>query len=129
MAEKPFPQKPREISAPEAAEAHARGELVLVDVREGDERVQEHIEGSRHIPFGEIGDRLGELPAGKPVGFVCRAGGRNAAAAAAVPPFAAMSPTSVAASRGPPPACLPTPPRTPSTNGEQPHDLSSDHSR
>lgn len=84
MAEKPFPQKPREISAPEAAEAHARGELVLVDVREGDERVQEHIEGSRHIPFGEIGDRLGELPAGKPVGFVCRAGGRNAAAAAAV---------------------------------------------
>ncbi len=52
----------------------------LLDVREDDEWEAGHIEGAQHIPLGELGDRLAELPAGRPIVAVCRSGSRSAAA-------------------------------------------------
>jgi rhodanese-related sulfurtransferase len=57
-----------------------RADHHLVDVREDDEWVAGHIEGAQHIPLGELGDRLGELPTGRSIVAVCRSGGRSAAA-------------------------------------------------
>jgi len=53
----------------------------LLDVREDDEWQAGHIEGAQHIPLGELGDRLGELPAERRIVAVCRSGIRSAAAA------------------------------------------------
>ena len=52
----------------------------LLDVREGDEWNAGHIDGAQHIPLGELGDRLGELPTGTTIVAVCRSGSRSAAA-------------------------------------------------
>lgn len=52
----------------------------LLDVREDDEWMAGHIDGSQHIPLGQLGDRLGELPAGRRIVAVCRSGSRSAAA-------------------------------------------------
>ena len=58
------------------------GRLVLYDVREGDERADDFVPGSRHLPLGQLRARLGELPRDKPVAFICRTGRRSAMAAA-----------------------------------------------
>jgi rhodanese-related sulfurtransferase len=58
----------------------ARAEHHLVDVREDDEWQAGHIEGAQHIPLGELGDRLAELPTGRQIVAVCRSGGRSGAA-------------------------------------------------
>jgi len=55
--------------------------LVLLDVRERDEWQDGRLEGSVHIPLGELGERFTELPAG-PVLVVCRSGHRSAYATA-----------------------------------------------
>jgi rhodanese-related sulfurtransferase len=52
----------------------------LLDVREDDEWRAGHIEGAQHIPLGQLGDRLAELPAGRSIVAVCRSGSRSAAA-------------------------------------------------
>jgi rhodanese-related sulfurtransferase len=52
----------------------------LLDVREDDEWEAGHIDGAQHIPLGQLGDRLAELPAGRPIVAVCRSGSRSAAA-------------------------------------------------
>jgi len=52
----------------------------LLDVREDDEWQAGHIDGAQHIPLGELGDRLGELPAGATIVAVCRTGVRSGAA-------------------------------------------------
>lgn len=57
-----------------------QAELHLLDVREDDEWDAGHIEGAQHISLRELGDRLGELPAGRPMVAVCRSGSRSAAA-------------------------------------------------
>lgn len=52
----------------------------LLDVREDDEWQAGHIEGAQHIPLGQLGDRVGELPTGASIVAVCRSGSRSAAA-------------------------------------------------
>jgi rhodanese-related sulfurtransferase len=52
----------------------------LLDVREDDEWQAGHIDGAQHIPLGELGERLRELPAGKTIVAVCRSGSRSDAA-------------------------------------------------
>ena len=52
----------------------------LLDVREDDEWQAGHIEGAQHIPLGELGTRLAELPTDKTVVAVCRSGARSGAA-------------------------------------------------
>lgn len=56
-----------------------RDELVFLDVREEDEWEAGHIDGSLHIPMGELGERQDELPADRPIVAVCRSGNRSAA--------------------------------------------------
>lgn len=68
--------------APEETDTRTRaGELVLVDVREADERRElAPAVPSLHIPIDQITERIGELPVDQPIAFVCRSGGRSAVA-------------------------------------------------
>jgi rhodanese-related sulfurtransferase/DNA-binding HxlR family transcriptional regulator len=50
----------------------ARGDVVLVDVRPGEEYAAGHIEGARSIPIDELERRLSELPRGREVVAYCR---------------------------------------------------------
>jgi rhodanese-related sulfurtransferase len=78
-----FTKKPKlvEIAPGKAAGWAEAGALTLVDVREPAERAAERPEvGSLHIPLGSLTARLGEIPAGRRVAFVCAAGGRSAKA-------------------------------------------------
>ncbi len=58
-----------------------RSELHLLDVREQDEWDAGHIEGAQHIPLGELGPRLAEVPQEQVVVAVCRSGSRSDRAA------------------------------------------------
>jgi rhodanese-related sulfurtransferase len=52
----------------------------VVDVRERYEWDAGHIEGARHIPLGELPNRLDELPRDADVVFYCQTGGRSSRA-------------------------------------------------
>jgi rhodanese-related sulfurtransferase len=65
-----------EVEADDAAERAEAGALLL-DVREGNEWAVGHVEGSVHIPMGELGARLAELPTDRPIVAVCRSGARS----------------------------------------------------
>ena len=67
----------------DALAGHEAGRLVLVDVREDSERARGFAPGSRHLPLGELKQRLGELPSDRPVAFICQSGRRSAMAATA----------------------------------------------
>ena len=67
----------------EALAGHKGGRLVLVDVREGGERVRGFVPGSRHLPLGQLKQGLGELPTDRPVAFICQSGRRSSMAATA----------------------------------------------
>ena len=54
-----------------------QGEAVALDVREHHEWHRGHIGGAIHIPLGELGARLPELPRGKRILAVCRSGARS----------------------------------------------------
>ncbi|MGD9734474.1 MAG: rhodanese-like domain-containing protein [Solirubrobacterales bacterium] len=54
---------------------------VVLDVRAADEYEAEHIPGSLHIPYGEIAERLDELPRGRQLATICRGGKRSGLAA------------------------------------------------
>jgi rhodanese-related sulfurtransferase len=58
-----------------------RSELHLLDVREQDEWDAGHVEGAQHIPLGELGARLAEVPKEQVVVAVCRSGSRSDRAA------------------------------------------------
>jgi glyoxylase-like metal-dependent hydrolase (beta-lactamase superfamily II)/rhodanese-related sulfurtransferase len=66
---------------PQWLEEHPHAVTVL-DVREPDEYDGPlgHIEGARLVPLGSLADRLDEIPTGRPLVTVCRAGGRSAQA-------------------------------------------------
>ena len=67
----------------EALAGHESGRLALVDVREDSERARGFAPGSRHLPLGQLKQRLGELPADRPLAFICQSGRRSAMAATA----------------------------------------------
>jgi hydroxyacylglutathione hydrolase len=58
----------------------ARGPLVI-DVRGAGEYASGHIPGSLHIPYEQLGERLGELPRDRPIAAICKAGKRSGLAA------------------------------------------------
>src|SRR5215213_1371043 len=60
------------IGRGELVERLRRGDVVLVDVRPGEEYAAGHIEGARSIPIDELRDRLAELPADREVVAYCR---------------------------------------------------------
>ncbi len=49
-----------------------RGEVIVLDVRPGMEYANAHLPYARSIPVSELRDRLGELPADRPVVAYCR---------------------------------------------------------
>ena len=67
---KPIPQM-------ETSELRSRlqnGENVyMIDVREDEEVATGMISGAKHIPMGEIPNRLDEIPRDQEVVFICRA--------------------------------------------------------
>ncbi|MFR9777611.1 rhodanese-like domain-containing protein [Micromonospora sp. MS34] len=67
---------------PERAAALVAAGGVLLDVREPAEWRAGHAPRARHIPLGQLADRLGELPADRPIVTVCRSGARSRQAAA-----------------------------------------------
>jgi hydroxyacylglutathione hydrolase len=56
-------------------------DLVLLDVRGPGERDQGYVEGSLHIPLGQLRDRTGELDPARPVVVYCAGGYRSSIAA------------------------------------------------
>lgn len=54
------------------------GSVPFLDVREPFEWDAGHIEGSTHIPMGEVTSRVQELDAGQPIVVVCHVGQRSA---------------------------------------------------
>src|SRR5262245_25891185 len=57
--------------------AAQRDRLHVLDVREPEEWDAGHIEGAQHIPLGQLGERLGEVPKDAVILCVCRAGVRS----------------------------------------------------
>jgi rhodanese-related sulfurtransferase len=51
--------------------------VLLLDVREPDERETARIEPSLHIPMGELSDRIGEIPKGRRLVVYCHHGTRS----------------------------------------------------
>ncbi len=78
-----FGRHTHDIDVSEAQAGHRAGELVLVDVREDDERARGFAPGSQHLPLGQLKARLSELPTDRPVAFICHSGRRSAMAATA----------------------------------------------
>ncbi len=68
---------------PDEACSLVDGGAALLDVREPQEWAAGHAPGALHVPLGELGDRLGEVPDGLVV-VVCRSGARSAVAAGAL---------------------------------------------
>jgi rhodanese-related sulfurtransferase/predicted transcriptional regulator len=60
------------IGRDELIERLRRGDIVLVDVRPGEEFAAGHIDGARSIPLDELRERLAELPAEREVVAYCR---------------------------------------------------------
>jgi hydroxyacylglutathione hydrolase len=54
---------------------------LILDVRNAGEYAGEHIPGSTHIPYGELGERLDELPRERSIATICRGGKRSGLAA------------------------------------------------
>jgi len=50
---------------------------ILLDVREPSEYERVHVEGSLHIPMGQIGQRLGELDSAHTYVVMCHHGARS----------------------------------------------------
>jgi hydroxyacylglutathione hydrolase len=53
----------------------------VLDVRGSAEYEQGHIPGSIHIPFGQLRERIDELPSERPIATICKAGKRSGLAA------------------------------------------------
>ncbi len=74
-----FDARAHEITAEELRER--KNEFVIIDVREAEERFISSIEGSLHIPLGEIASRINELSAlERRIIFHCQSGKRSAEA-------------------------------------------------
>ena len=65
-----------EAAAGEVDERRARGEVEIVDVRNGSEWAAGHIPGSRNLPLGRLAERLDELPRDRTVVVHCQSGAR-----------------------------------------------------
>jgi rhodanese-related sulfurtransferase len=74
-----------EVTPDEIRARLARGEDVyLLDVREVDEVAEWAYPIGVHIPMGELGERLDELPTDRTIVVGCAAGSRSATVAAAL---------------------------------------------
>lgn len=79
LINRPFRQA-KEIGVAEAVQLINRRDAVVVDVRDSGEYAAGHIANARHIPEGQLADRLKELDKfrSRPIIVSCRAGSRAA---------------------------------------------------
>jgi rhodanese-related sulfurtransferase len=75
-----FTDPDHELEPERVKEMLDRGEIELVDVREGYEWEAGRIAGAKHIELERLAGRAGELPRDRPVVFQCRLGARSAMA-------------------------------------------------
>jgi rhodanese-related sulfurtransferase len=73
-------RRSKTLSASQASNLFAQGQLQLIDVREPQELAQASIPGALHIPLGQIPSRLDQLDRDLTYAFICRSGTRSAAA-------------------------------------------------
>ncbi|GAA3717292.1 hypothetical protein GCM10022204_41530 [Microlunatus aurantiacus] len=73
-------RRPAALTATAAQKKVSNG-AVLLDVRDLPEWRAGHAPQARHLPLGDLRDRLTELPKDTPVVAVCRSGRRSAIAA------------------------------------------------
>ncbi|MGA2529017.1 MAG: rhodanese-like domain-containing protein [Acidimicrobiales bacterium] len=66
---------------PEAAVTLLAGGAVLIDVREPEEWLLGRAPQALHIPLGDLGGRVGELPRDRQLIMICRSGARSGRAA------------------------------------------------
>ena len=59
-------------------------DLLVLDVRRGDEWEEGHLDGALHIPLDQLEDRIGEVPTDRPVWVHCASGFRASIAASLV---------------------------------------------
>jgi len=64
-------------------EAWRAGATVL-DVRNPDEYLGRHVPGAVLVPLSELGERIEEVPAGRPLYVICARGSRSRSAAEAL---------------------------------------------
>ena len=70
-----------EMNVVELSEKIDSGEFVLIDVREDHELKIASLEQAKHIPLGDLPDRLGELDKDESYVIMCRSGKRSMSAA------------------------------------------------
>jgi hydroxyacylglutathione hydrolase len=68
------------VTLAEVVQSRGNGELLL-DVRGAGEWIAGHLPGALNIPVGELDQRLGEIPRGRPLIVHCQTGARAAMAA------------------------------------------------
>jgi hydroxyacylglutathione hydrolase len=69
------------IDAEELANRSEGDGILILDVRDADEFAEGHIPGSTHIPYGQLPDRLAELPTDRAIATICSGGKRSGLAA------------------------------------------------
>ncbi len=72
----------KEVDAHGLQQLRASGEVEVIDVRTEAEFVRGSIEGARHIPLHMLPLVADQLPADKPVVFICQSGARSSQACA-----------------------------------------------
>lgn len=65
-------------------EAAWRGGATVLDVRNPDEYQLKHVPGAVLVPLPELGQRIEEVPEGRPLYVICARGGRSRSAAEAM---------------------------------------------
>lgn len=65
------------IEAKDFQKLYDRGIPNLLDVRTDKEFTRQHIDGAKHIPLGELKDRVGEINLDAPVYVICQSGIRS----------------------------------------------------
>lgn len=68
----------------ESFEAAWRDGAAVLDVRNPDEYEEKHVPGAVLVPLPELGERLDEVPEGRPLYVICARGGRSRSAAEAL---------------------------------------------
>ncbi len=70
-----------QIDPEELAGRLESGDIMVLDVRDDDEFAEAHIPGSVNLPFGDLPERLGELPRDREIAAICSGGKRSGLAA------------------------------------------------
>lgn len=71
----------REVGVDEARRKLETGEAVALDVRQPSEWRGGHIADALHVPLGDLGSRVAEVPRDREVLTICRSGNRSKTAA------------------------------------------------